>query len=49
MKQYLLSVMQPQGGPPPREFLEKVMLDLDAVNREMKAAGAWSSPAACNL
>jgi hypothetical protein len=40
MKRYLLSVMQPQGGPPPREFLEKVMRDLAAVNREMKAAGA---------
>jgi hypothetical protein len=41
MKRYLLSVMQPQGGLPPREFLEKVMRDLDAVNREMKADGAW--------
>jgi hypothetical protein len=41
MKRYLLSVMQPQGGLPPREFLEKVVRDLDAVNREMKAAGAW--------
>lgn len=41
MKRFLLSVMQPQGGPPPREFLERVMRDLDAVNREMKAAGVW--------
>jgi len=41
MKRFLLSVIQPQGGPPPREFLEKVMRDLDAVNREMKATGAW--------
>ncbi len=41
MKQYLLSVYQPEGDPPPPEFLEKVMQDLDAVNRELKAAGAW--------
>src|SRR5262249_27032034 len=29
------------GGAPPREVLEKVMRDLDAVNREIKATGAW--------
>ncbi len=41
MNLYLLSVYQPQGGTPPPEFLAKVMRDLDAVNREIKAAGAW--------
>ena len=41
MKQYLLSVYQPTGGSLPPEELEKVMEDLDAVNRELKAAGAW--------
>jgi hypothetical protein len=41
MKQYLLTVYQPYGDAPPQEFLDKVMLDVDAVNREMKAAGAW--------
>ena len=41
MKQYLFSVIQPQGALPPREFLEKVMRDLDAINREIKAVGAW--------
>jgi hypothetical protein len=41
MKQYLLSVIQPDGDPPPREFLEKVMRDVDAVDQEMKTAGAW--------
>jgi hypothetical protein len=41
MKQYLLSVYQPAGEAPPPEMLEKVMRDLDAVNAELKASGAW--------
>ncbi|WP_024365690.1 YciI family protein [Arthrobacter sp. TB 26] len=43
MAQYLLSVYQPVGpAPAPApEFLEPIMQDLEALNREMKAAGAW--------
>src|ERR1700694_4989506 len=41
MKQYLLSVIQPDGGTPPPEVLEKIMRDVDAFNQELKAAGAW--------
>jgi hypothetical protein len=41
MKQYLLTIYQPDGGTPPRETLEKIMRDVDALNRDMKAAGAW--------
>jgi hypothetical protein len=41
MKQYLLSVYQPEGDPPPPETLEKVMRDVDAVEQELKAAGLW--------
>ena len=41
MKQYLLSVYQPEGDPPAPEVLETIMRDLDALNRELKAAGAW--------
>lgn len=46
MKQYLLSIIQPDGdipggSPPPPEILEKIMRDVTAVNHEMKAAGAW--------
>ncbi len=41
MKQYLLSIYQPEGGTPPPEVLEKVMLDVDTLNRELKTAGAW--------
>lgn len=41
MKQYLLSVIQPDGDPPPPEFLQKVMRDVEALRLEMKAAGAW--------
>jgi hypothetical protein len=33
MKQYLLSVYQPEGGTPPREGLEKVMREIDAGGR----------------
>jgi hypothetical protein len=41
MKQYLLSVYQPDGPPPPPEVLEPIMAKLDALNAEMKQAGAW--------
>jgi hypothetical protein len=41
MKQYLLSVYQPDGPPPPAPILDKVMRDVTAVREEMKAAGAW--------
>lgn len=41
MKTYLLSVIQPDGGAPAPEVLEPIMRDVDALNREMKAAGAW--------
>jgi hypothetical protein len=41
MKQYLLSVYQPDGDPPPPEVPEQVMRDVDALHREVKAAGAW--------
>ncbi len=41
MKQYLLSMYQPEGQIPPPEFLAKVMRDLDAINQEIKDAGGW--------
>jgi hypothetical protein len=41
MKQYLLSVYQPDGPAPPPEVLEPVMAELDALNAELKQAGAW--------
>jgi hypothetical protein len=41
MKQYLLSVYQPEGGTPPPEVLEKAMREVNALNVEIKAAGAW--------
>ncbi len=41
MKQYLLSIYQPDGDTPPLEVLEKVRRDLDVLRRELKAAGAW--------
>ena len=41
MKQYLLSIYQPDGDPPPPEVLAHVMRDVDAMNQELKAAGAW--------
>jgi hypothetical protein len=41
MKEYLLSIYQPDGDPPPPAVLEKVMRDVDALNRELEAAGAW--------
>jgi hypothetical protein len=41
MAQYLLSIYQPVGPAPAPEVLEPIMRDLETVNREMKAAGAW--------
>jgi hypothetical protein len=41
MKQYLLSIYQPDGDPPPPEVLEPIMRDIRAVEQEMKAAGVW--------
>jgi hypothetical protein len=41
MKQYLLSVYQPEGEPPPPEVLEQINRDLDAFHTELHDAGAW--------
>ena len=41
MSQYLLSIYQPDGPVPDADFLEPIMRDLESLNREMKAAGAW--------
>ena len=41
MAQYLLSVYQPDGPVPPAEVMEEIMRDLDTLNRELEAAGAW--------
>ena len=41
MKHYLLSIYQPDGDPPPREVLEPIMRNVDALVQEIKDAGAW--------
>lgn len=41
MKQYLLSMYQPDGDPPPPEVLEPIMADLGALRKEMQDAGVW--------
>ena len=41
MRQYLLSIYQPAGDPPPPEVLDGIRRDLDAINRDVAAAGAW--------
>ena len=41
MKQYLLSVYQPDGPIPAPAVLEGIMRNVSAVRQEMKAAGAW--------
>jgi hypothetical protein len=41
MPRYLLNICQPDGPPPPPEVLGPIMRDLQAVNEEMIAAGAW--------
>jgi hypothetical protein len=41
MKQYLLSIYQPDGPPPPPDALRKVMEDVTAFIEATKHAGAW--------
>ena len=48
MKQYLLSIYQPDGDPPPPEVLNEIMRDVMAVQQEMKDVGAWVFTAGLN-
>ncbi|WP_419998742.1 YciI family protein [Streptomyces boninensis] len=41
MKQYMLSIIQPDGPAPPPETLDPIMKKLDALNTEIREAGAW--------
>jgi hypothetical protein len=42
MKTYLLTVVQPDDRPAPSaQQLDQIMSEVDAVNRELRAAGAW--------
>ena len=41
MKQYLISMYQPDGVVPPPELLNKVMREMNALVEEAKASGAW--------
>jgi hypothetical protein len=48
MKQYLLSIYMPDGDPPPPEVLDPIMRELDALNRQLQAEGAWVFAAGLN-
>lgn len=41
MTHYLLSVVQPDGPPPPQAALDKIMADVGKVLEELKQAGSW--------
>ena len=41
MARYLLSVCQPAGPLPAPEDLARIMTDVDAVDQDIRAAGAW--------
>jgi len=41
MAMYLLSVYQPDGSAPPPARLAEIMQEVDALNQEIKDAGAW--------
>ena len=41
MKQYLLTIYQPDGEAPPPEILDRVMRDMTALIEEARAAGVW--------
>ena len=41
MKTYLLSIVQPDGPPPPTLDLDRIMQDVGAVIGEIRAANCW--------
>lgn len=41
VKQYLLSIYQPDGPAPAPEVLEPIMANLAALNDDLRAAGVW--------
>jgi hypothetical protein len=41
VKNYLLSIYQPDGPPPPPEVLGPIMRDVTALVEEVKRAGGW--------
>ena len=41
MKQYMLSIYHPDEPIPEPEVIEKIVRDVDALNGELRAAGAW--------
>jgi hypothetical protein len=41
MPQYLLSIYQPDGDPPPAQVLEPIMARLSEWEGRLKAAGSW--------
>lgn len=49
MTHYLLSIYQPDGDgtPPPPEFLEPIMRDVEALKTELREAGAWVFSEVC--
>jgi hypothetical protein len=41
MKRYLISIIQPDGEPPPPAELNEIMRQVNALQNEMKEAGVW--------
>jgi hypothetical protein len=41
MKQYLLSIYHPEHNYPEPAVIEEIMRDVDVVNQQLRAAGAW--------
>jgi hypothetical protein len=41
MAQYLLSIYQPDGPPPPDIDFEQMRKELDSLNEDIRSAGAW--------
>ena len=41
MTYYLLSVYQPDGPIPPPDWMQQITQDIEALNLQIRAAGAW--------
>lgn len=41
MTRYLLTIYQPDGGPPEPEAMERIGTELHQLNEDIKSAGSW--------
>ena len=48
MKQYLLSIYQPDGPAPEPAVMDAIMADVTELDQDLRAAGAWVFCGGCS-